>query len=48
LGKALTETSKDQGYIENGPQSFGYIVKPDGSTDTDLTLPIAQLASMVT
>jgi hypothetical protein len=42
-GKALRPDSSDEGYLEEGPQSFGFVVLPDASQHSDLTLPIAHL-----
>lgn len=41
LGKALKEEEPDEGYLDNGPESFGYVVLPDGAHSPDLTLPVS-------
>ena len=43
LERPLSKESQDEDYINNGPESFGYIVNTDGSKSTDLTLPIQLL-----
>lgn len=40
LEKELTDKEADTGYIDNGPESFGFVIKPDGKETRDLTLPI--------
>jgi hypothetical protein len=40
LEKELTDKDADTGYIDKGPESFGFVVKPDGKHTKDLTLPI--------
>lgn len=41
LGKALKEEEPDEGYLDDGPESFGYVVLPDGARSPDLTLPVS-------
>lgn len=41
LGKALKENEPDDEYLDDGPQSFGYVVMPDGKHSPDLTLPVS-------
>jgi len=41
LGKALKEGEADDGYLDEGPESFGYVVLPDGTHSPDLTLPVS-------
>lgn len=41
LGKALKEEEPDEGYLDNGPENFGYVVLPDGAHSPDLTLPVS-------
>lgn len=43
LGKSLSHDSSDDAYICSGPQSFGYIVLPDGAHNQDLTFPLSKL-----
>ena len=44
LGKPLTLNSADQDFIDNGPESQGWVVDPTGTRiDADLTLPLAWL-----
>lgn len=47
LGKPLSEKegSEDEQYIEQGPESFGYVVHPDGTQSPDLTAPLEWLFS---
>jgi hypothetical protein len=40
LGRALDKTIRDEEYVARGPEQFGYVVLPDGTTSSDLTLPI--------
>lgn len=42
-GKALSDKIPDEEYLDNGPQSFGYVILPDGNQDDDLTLPVARI-----
>lgn len=37
-GKPLRSESPDEEFIDKGPEAMGYIVCPDGSRETDLTL----------
>jgi hypothetical protein len=41
LGKALQEAEPDEGYLDNGPERFGYVVLPNGVQSSDLTLPVS-------
>jgi hypothetical protein len=41
LGKALKEEEPDEGYLDNGPENFGYVVLPDTTHSSDLTLPVS-------
>jgi hypothetical protein len=43
LSKALNDKVPDEDYLDNGPESFGYVVLPDGNQDDDLTLPVAKI-----
>lgn len=46
LGKELTKISKDEGFINEGPETQGWIISPDETIDhknSDLTLPIKWL-----
>ena len=40
LGKSLSDQVADEGYIDRGPESFGYVVLEDGRQDPDLTLTV--------
>ncbi len=44
LGKLLEKSSEDDDFIDEGPETQGWIIAPDGSApNPDLTLPIAWL-----
>jgi hypothetical protein len=43
LSKKLSSEVPDEDYKNKGPESFGYVVLPDGSQSPDLTLPIASV-----
>ena len=43
LSKKLSSEVPDEEYKNKGPESFGYVVLPDGSQSSDLTLPIASI-----
>ena len=43
LSKALSDKISDEDYLDNGPESFGYVILPDGNRDEDLTLPVAKI-----
>jgi hypothetical protein len=43
LERPLDKTVPDEEYITRGPEQFGYIVLPDGTTTHDLTFPLAVL-----
>lgn len=43
LERPLSEQQADPDYAVRGPESFGYIVHPDGKVDPDITWPIARL-----
>lgn len=43
LGRPLDKKLRDNDYVSQGPERFGYIVLADGSTSPDLTVPIAML-----
>jgi hypothetical protein len=47
LGKPLDENSQDEDYKIRGPEQFGYIIHADGTQDSDLTIPISDLAALV-
>jgi hypothetical protein len=40
LGRALNPREPDTEYATQGPESFGYVVLPDGTTSPDLALPV--------
>ena len=44
LGRSLHPDSRDDDYVDRGPENFGYVIRP-GSTDqeSDLTAPVAWL-----
>jgi hypothetical protein len=43
LGRALDAKQGDLEYATRGPEQFGFVVREDGTTTPDLTLPIAAL-----
>lgn len=43
LGKELNSNSIDEGYVDKGPENFGYIVDDLGNRNQDLTIPIFDL-----
>lgn len=43
LGRPLQPKVADMEYVTRGPEHFGYVVLPDGSRSTDLTLPIKMI-----
>lgn len=46
LSKHLKDDTPDNEYLDRGPESFGYVVLPDGSRSPDLTLPVFRLSQM--
>jgi Double-GTPase 1 len=44
LERPLREDSRDEDYINRGPNQFGYIVGVDGTHHKDLTIPVGELA----
>jgi len=46
LGKELHKNKADNDYIERGPENFGWIVKPDGEADFDLTVPLLDILNL--
>lgn len=45
LGKNLNKDNKDKDYMDSGPENFGYIICPDGTSNPDITIPIKLLIS---
>ena len=45
LERPLIENCVDQDYANRGPESFGYIVRPGGENDHDITWPISRLVA---
>lgn len=43
LERTLSATDGDEAYAIQGPEEFGYVVLPDGTKSTDITLPIQRL-----
>ena len=43
LGQAFddSQTHINQAFLDKRPQEQGYIVRPDGTSDPDLTIPVA-------
>lgn len=48
LERELNDKQSDSGYVDRGPASFGYVIKPDGVRTDDLTLPIRFLVEQYT
>ena len=46
LGTELREDVANEEFVDKGPEHFGFVVLPDGTTDSDLTNPIVNLAKM--
>ena len=47
LERPLSEKQSDVDYATRGPETFGYVVRPDGFADHDITWPIARLLAVV-
>ena len=47
LGKSLKRDEPDTEYLERGPESFGFVVLPDGERLPDLTLPVSNLMEQI-
>ncbi|HCM9213452.1 TPA: hypothetical protein N5L24_003690 [Enterobacter roggenkampii] len=45
LGKKLDSINYDKEYLYSGPEKFGYVIYPDGTNDSDITVPIKYLIS---
>jgi hypothetical protein len=43
LGRPLSPHDRDSEYAARGPETFGYVVTPEGERSSDLTLPITSL-----
>lgn len=41
LGRPLSSVERDEDYVARGPERFGYVIEPDGTRSSDLTLPIS-------
>lgn len=48
LGKPLSHIAPDMEYVSRGPEQFGFVVLPDGTQSSDLTLPISHLVAVST
>ena len=46
LGKSLDRVKPDEEFMDNGPASQGWLIKPDGERTPDLTWPLVNLAQM--
>lgn len=46
LERPLAEDKSDQDYAIRGPETFGYVVRPDGRCDADITWPITRLLAV--
>ena len=40
LERPLSPTERDMEYVSQGPESFGYVIRPDGTQSKDITAPI--------
>lgn len=47
LEKPLSKTVPDVDYATRGPEDFGYVILPNGTRSTDITLPIQRLMTEV-
>ena len=47
LGKALSKKESDEDYLDRGPEDQGYIILPDGSKSSDLTLPVSKTMELM-
>ncbi len=43
LERFLSMKEPDEEYATRGPEEFGYVILPDGTRDTDITLPVRRL-----
>lgn len=43
LEKPLSQDISDRDYANKGPEAFGYVMRPDGQEDSDITWPLARL-----
>jgi hypothetical protein len=43
LGRSLDKNLRDEEYVAQGPEQFGYVVLPGGESSSDLTVPIKML-----
>jgi len=43
LGKSLSDESRDEDFIDRGPHTQGWVIKPDGEKTQDLTWPLQRL-----
>ena len=41
--RPLNDKQADEGYIDQGPENFGYTIGADGTKNPDLTLPLVEL-----
>jgi len=46
LGVELSDKVPNEDFVDNGPENFGFVVKPDGEENSDLTIPLVRLADM--
>lgn len=46
LERALRDDQSDEDYLDNGPDSFGFVVQPNGQKSRDLTLPLVAALGM--
>ncbi len=43
LGQSLAPDAADEDFVDRGPTQNGWLVKPDGATERDLTWPLVEL-----
>lgn len=43
LGQALAPDAADEDFVDRGPTRNGWLIKPDGTTEPDLTWPLVEL-----
>jgi hypothetical protein len=43
LGRSLAPDTVDEDFVDRGPTQNGWVIKPDGTTEHDLTWPLVQL-----
>lgn len=46
LEKTLDSKNSDDEFLNRGPENFGFVIEPDGTKNSDLTLPVAALLEL--